>query len=433
MQISYTFLVFSGAACKWAVSILVTVGYCSDSINGAMLGPVLPDLSSSRGYDVASLAMLVPAFSAGGSVGAACGWIFDSVSGTAHLPRGAVAVLAVVLTVEAAFAALMSTVHSREAMAFACFWLGCCSGLYRTGANWMMMRLHQEKAAPHIQMIHFSSGVGRFLSGMIASYFIHAKSLPGAFLSGALTLGVVAAPLAGIAVLYLQSDGCSSKKDKQGTNCKETVKESEPAETDTSMFVVLVSLFVFIVMGVQNSFQYLVTSYAVAASPPLNFSSTAKAALLSASYGAAFAASRLLSIPVSVKFKPLTLLQGCIALTVVALVWIMVYPDSTETLEWASAVLGLALAPAFPTAINYAKHTLGVSMSGSKLSMLMTSGTMGGIFLPQLAGQFCGEKGGLWGPPQVMMQLLCVTALSGIAVLMCATIWTPAKKKLKHK
>ena len=60
-------------AMVYVVSGLVAAAYCSESIAAAMLGPMLPDLARERGLDVSSLAILIPAYNAGGSIGAACG------------------------------------------------------------------------------------------------------------------------------------------------------------------------------------------------------------------------------------------------------------------------------------------------------------------------------------------------------------------------
>ena len=104
-------------------------------------------------------------------------------------------------------------------------------------------------------------------------------------------------------------------------------------------------------------------------------------------------------------------------------------PHSTQIIEWASMALGLALAPAFPTTINYAKQTLGAAMSGSVLSLLMFSGTMGGVFLPQIAGQYIKKvpvgKGGIESGPEAMMHLLFGAILLGTVVMALAARVAP--------
>ena len=170
--------------------------------------------------------------------------------------------------------------------------------------------------------------------------------------------------------------------------------------------------------------RYLVTSYAVAASPPLNFATTSDAALLSANYGAAFALGRLIAIPASARFSSLSLMVVSVALSIASLWALVASPDSSSTLQvstvpyhrttlsahaharvcvcqlttmimrlpvllllllllheyvqGASAALGLALASVFPSALNFAKATLGERMTGGMLSLLMLSGTAGG-------------------------------------------------------
>eukprot|EP01046_Picozoa_sp_COSAG06_P088265 COSAG06_NODE_34688_length_471_cov_0.518817_1_plen_74_part_10 len=67
-------------------------------------------------------------------------------------------------------------------------------------------------------------------------------------------------------------------------------------------------------------------------------------------------------------------------------------PASSETLQMASASLGLALASLFPSALNYAKSTLGDRMTGGMLSIIMLSGTFGGVVVPKIAGQLLGGE-----------------------------------------
>lgn len=407
------------------VSLLVAFAYCAQAITEAMIGPVLPDLARTRGFDVAALAVLIPAYNVGGSLGTAFGGMaFDRVADESRLPRGAISFLAVVMIFVASFAAAMSVPAGREVMIVISFCQGCCGGVFRTGANWMMMRLHDKTAGPWISTIHFCSGVGRWWAGLLGSYFISTDNLPGAFLSGAVIVLGVAVPLLVVAFSVSGSSGGASLKDTTETEAKPGSPTATAEGAD--LFLYMLASFVFVIMGVQNSFQYLVTSYAVAASPPLEYHSTSLAALLSASYGFAFAASRLLSIPAAVYFPdPLPRLQLSVVVSLGALVAITTQPASGSVLETGSMALGLALAPAFPTAINYGKQTLGPAMTGGKLSLLMSAGTFGGVFVPQLAGQFVSGGGkGAYGP-EVMMQMMSTVCLAGGVLLMVSARVVP--------
>jgi len=365
------------------------------------------------------------------------GSAFDAAAGvgSSRAPPKALGLLSVTMLVIAGISSQMSASYGREILCVISFCQGCFGGIFRTGANWMMMRLHEEKVAPFIQTIHFSSGVGRFLAGLIASYFITRQEIPWAFLTGSLIIAAVAAPLGGIAVLsgtdkeeYSEDLAASIEEDASTSEESKDIGVVRPLENGEGLFIGLVALFVFILMGVQNSYQYLITAYAVASSPPLWYSSTADAALLSASYGFAFAASRLLAIPFSAHLDSLTILYMSTVLTTISLGCIVVGPGASSTLEWASFAIGAALAPAFPTSINYAKQTLGASMSGGQLSLLMFSGTMGGVFLPQIAGQFIrkdSDESLVSAGPEAMMQLLFGAMLLGMFVMSVAARAAP--------
>lgn len=203
-------------------------------------------------------------------------------------------------------------------------------------------------------------------------------------------------------------------------------------------FMGLLLVSVFFLMGVQHSVQYFLTSYAVAASPPLEFSTTAKAATLSTLYGGAFALGRLASVFAAARFPASLLLKCSAALTCSALGAVVALPRSSLALQGSACVLGAVLSPAFPSAINYAKRTLGASMTGGKLSMLMLGATMGASVVPQLVSPMlakadAGAGAGALGPVFFMPLLLalsvaCAACLASVTMAVGDAQLRPGKK-----
>eukprot|EP00929_Paragymnodinium_shiwhaense_P021725 TRINITY_DN14098_c0_g1_i2.p1 TRINITY_DN14098_c0_g1~~TRINITY_DN14098_c0_g1_i2.p1 ORF type:complete len:510 (+),score=93.98 TRINITY_DN14098_c0_g1_i2:87-1532(+) len=411
----------------WVMTVTTWLAYCMQSLAASMMGPLLPDMARLSGSSVAELSSLVPAFMWGGAAGAAvAGRAFDTTA-SASDPSGVVrqaslGLLGALLLGIAMTHASMAFIGGRMGLAAVCFLQGICDGSFRTGANWVMLRLHAaDKVAPFVLTMHFCSGAGRFLAGVLGARYAGKDDISWGFLLASLAALVLSQALVIVAVLVADKADTKSVRDavvsgdKQKTDAKD---EAEPA--GTSAFVMTVAMFVFLVMGVQNAFQYLVTAYARAASPPLEFTTGAAAAKLSAYYGFAFAAGRLVSIPLSTRLTTAQLLRLSMAATVTALFAVVLAPGSSLAILGAATLLGLALSSVFPSAINYAKQTLGAAMKGSRLSLLMLSGTAGGGAIPPLAGQFLGG-GSLegWGAP-AMMQLLLITALAAGAVLLAA-------------
>ena len=164
----------------------------------------------------------------------------------------------------------------------------------RAGANWSILRLHPAASvAPYVNTMHFCSGVGRFLAGLLGAQFAGTAGLLWAFYvsaiphshftppslltppgllsqtASALALGVSAALCVSALALGDQPVGMPKKAETQaGSKAAGTASSGGAAAApDATTFVWTLALFVFLIMGAQNSFQYLVTSYAVAASP----------------------------------------------------------------------------------------------------------------------------------------------------------------------
>jgi len=417
----------------WTLTILCWLAYCVESLAASVVGPVLPDLAKRSGVEVAALTIMVPAFNAGGAVGNLAGGVaFDAAApgSSGGVGRTSFLLLASLQVGIAITNGLTPASTDPMLMAGATFVHGIFDGAFRCGANWSMLRLHApDTVAPYLQTMHFCSGAGRFIAGLVGAQFAGTEQLlmvfrisSGLALAVGTALGLIALSLGSATVGVLSSAPSGSGK-KAGSS-----SASKAAGQDTTQFIGLLALFVFLLMGAQNSFQYLATSYAVSASPPLEFGDSSKAAMLSASYGGAFAVGRLLSIPASVRMTALAMMACSVAVAVAALAAVVAAPASSETLQMASASLGLALASLFPSALNYAKSTLGDRMTGGMLSIIMLSGTFGGVVVPKIAGQLLGGEVAGFSGPDAMMQLLLLCTASGAAMLVAAASSAPKSK-----
>jgi hypothetical protein len=87
------------------------------------------------------------------------------------VPQGAFFLLSG-LMIAIAIANSMRTPCGINVLVTISFGHGIADGAFRTGANWAMTRLHSaDTVAPYLQTMHFCSGGGRMLAGLLAAYF----------------------------------------------------------------------------------------------------------------------------------------------------------------------------------------------------------------------------------------------------------------------
>eukprot|EP01048_Picozoa_sp_COSAG05_P010431 COSAG05_NODE_917_length_6593_cov_8.024484_4_plen_160_part_00 len=123
--------------------------------------------------------------------------------------------------------------------------------------------------------MHFCSGAGRYAATLIGAYFLSSAEIHWAFYSASgLALGISVA-LASMALLVGDSGVCppasTSRIAASNSVTKKTtkVRVGEITDAQAATFVRTLGIFVFLVMGTQNSVQYLLPTYAVAASAPI--------------------------------------------------------------------------------------------------------------------------------------------------------------------
>ena len=291
---------------------------------------------------------------------------------------------------------------------------GICNGIFRTGSNWALLALHGDTVGPFLQSLHFGSGVGRFLSGIVAGFSLRATG--GGFLLAYFLSCAGLIPIC-LGFIYL-----ASSMDDLGVTFRRKGSSEEgsmPGLFDTAhtdlAFISLSALFVFLSMGVQNSFQSLLTSYAHAHSPPLSFFGE-HAAILSAVFSGSFAFGRLLAIPLSSRCSSSMMLHisvtGMLASCLAASVW-----SSSDAVLWSvAASSGLSMACVFPTSMSYAKEILKDRLTAPILSFLLLSGNAGGVAVPQMLTFFLEEGKGA----DTMMQSLFALSLATAGTMLAA-------------
>ena len=122
--------------------------------------------------------------------------------------------------------------------------------------------------------MHFCSGAGRYTASLIGAYFLTSGQVYWAFYTASGMALAIGALLAIMALLVgdnpiLPANSGSSSAVLTTDKKKSTTRASgevHVTDVQAAKFVRSLALFVFLIMGTQNSFQYLLPTYVVAAS-----------------------------------------------------------------------------------------------------------------------------------------------------------------------
>ena len=112
--------------------------------------------------------------------------------------------------------------------------------------------------------------------------------------------------------------------------------------------LVLMVVFFFLHVAAEMSYAGWIASYAVAT----DLANVTDARLLTSAFWGAFTLSRLLSIPIAIRFRPGTILLGGLLGCVASLSIILLLPDSSTALWLGTIGMGISIAPLFATSIS---------------------------------------------------------------------------------
>ncbi len=174
--------------------------------------------------------------------------------------------------------------------------LGVGEGAMDVGANTMIVWVHGDKVGPFMNGLHFFFGLGAFLSPLI---FAQAILLTGEITWGYRLLALLVLPVA--AFVYVQPSPAHQGRAEDGTL----------APINFSLVLPL-GVFFFLVVGLEGAFGGWLYTYAT----QLELGTAVTAAYLTSAFWGAFTLGRLIGIPLSIRFRPRTLILadviGCL-------------------------------------------------------------------------------------------------------------------------
>ncbi|XP_068606647.1 major facilitator superfamily domain-containing protein 4B [Brachionichthys hirsutus] len=154
------------------------------------------------------------------------------------------------------------------------------------------------------------------------------------------------------------------------------------------MIHILGGMVLFMTDGIVGAYAGFVYTYGVA--PPISLPHKT-AGYLASIFWATITAGRLLSIPLSYRFKPVKLLMFNLAGAIVTMSMLLIFYTSSTFLFVGTGLCGLFLSSIFPCMLAYTEDIL--DYQGCATSVLVTSAGMGEMVMQVLVGSIIQTEG----------------------------------------
>jgi len=359
------------------------VCFISLGLGTASLGPILPFLADNVRVSIGQISFVFTAQNLGyllGSVGGS--WLYDHFKSHKLMAfsLGLMVVMGLLIPLMSWYYALLVVL----------LFFGLGLGTIDAGGNLNLMWLLQSRVGPFMNALHFSFGLGAFLSPIIISYVM---AWSGGSLMWAMWALVILYLPGLIGLITFESPENIATKDHHGIT----------TPVNYRMIIPIILLF-FLSVGIQTGFGGWVFTYV----SELSIADVSKAALMTSLFWGAMTLGRMIAIPFSKKVEPhLMLLISCI-LTVLTMGLILIWPLSSWMMWVGSAGLGLATATIFPTLMAFAEARM--TMTGRITGLFFLGSGLGMMVLPMLLGQIFEYLGGY-------LMMLTLFALAALALV----------------
>jgi fucose permease len=341
----------------------------------AAVGPTLPALAQQTGSQKSEISSVVMARSCGFIAGSLlAGRLYDRVKGHPLL-SGALFLLAAV-------ASLIPVPANLWQLVILFLIQGIMGSTVSVGGNTLLIWAHRNQAGSLLSGLHFTWGVGAFLSPAIVA---RTMKFSGNIGLAYWILAIMTLPIC----LWII---------RQPNPLHPQKSASSSAGTVIVPLALMICVFLFLYTGLEACFGNWIYTYALEIGL-----SKASAAYLNSVFWGTLTLGRLLNISLSSRLRPRTILTldltGCLLSVLAMLFW-----RQSATVLWAAiSTFGLSMGSIFPTIISFAGRRM--SLSGQLTGILFASASAGAMCLPWLVGQFLDRVGS---------QMLLYTALSAL-------------------
>jgi len=270
--------------------------------------------------------------------------------------------------------------------------IGISIGILDVGGNTLIVWLFGRQVGPYMNALHLSFGVGALLSPMLADRIMIAT---GGIRWVYWTLAILVLPV----IIWLM------RKTSPVRPIDETESSEDSPQRSYSLLILMISALFFMHVGTELGFGSWIFSYAAA----VDIGPDTLARLLNTIYWGGFTLGRLISVPLSIKLRPQTMLFVDLLGAVTSIGIALVFRTWQPSIWIATFGLGLSIASMVPSTLNFAERRMPIS--GRVTSFFLVGGNAGSMILPWLIGQMFETSG-----PQSMLLVLAVAM--GLALLL---------------
>ena len=358
-----------------AITAIYYASFTGLGMVAAALGPSLPGLADQAHVQLKQASLLFTAINLGYLIGAL-------TSGRLYDRRPGHPIMAIALLMMAVMVALVPAMPQLALLALVMLILGSSQAFLDVGGNALLVWLHRDKVSPFMNGLHLFWGIGTFLSPILIA---QAVLRTGMFAWAYWLMALLFLP---VAWLLRSAASPEAPHNEPG---------AAPQRNPGWQLVALFVLFFLTFTGAEGAYGGWIYSYAIAT----EIATPATAAYLTSAYWGALTLSRLVSIPLAVRFRPRTLLIADLVGCLVGLSLAVLGGGSPVTIWIATIIFGASIATLFPVTVSYANQIL--TVTGQFTSWIFVGASLGGMLIPWLIGQFFETAG-----PQSAMVILLV-------------------------
>nr|XP_044998923.1 major facilitator superfamily domain-containing protein 4A isoform X3 [Jaculus jaculus] len=265
--------------------------------------------------------------------------------------------------------------HDVKVLASVMALAGLAMGCIDTVANMQLVRIYQKDSAFFLQVLHFFVGFGALLSPLIADPFLsEANCLPGNSTHNVTSRSH----------LFHASRVLGQHHSTAQPWSNQTITKSPPKDAAENH----VSYAFWIMALINGAYSAFVYSYAV--EKPLSVGHKAAGYLPSLFWGF-ITLGRLISIPVSSRVRPSTMVFVNVAGVVITFLLLLIFSYNVIFLFVGTASLGLFLSSTFPSMLAYTEDIL--QYKGCATTVLVTGAGIGEMVLQMLVGSVFQAQG----------------------------------------
>jgi len=370
-----------------AITAIYYSSFIGLGMSTSVIGPTLLDLAKQTQVSLSRISLIFTAVNLGYLLGAL-------VIGRLYDRRAGHPMMAVALLLGGVLLALVPVIPQLALLLVVVLLLGGAQAGLDVGGNTLLVWLHRERVSPFMNGLHLFWGLGSALAPiLIAQAFL----ITGGFRSGYWVISILLLP---IALLLFRAPSPIAAHKEPG---------AAPQQPTNWPLVGLFALFFMTFVGAEGAYGGWIASYAVAT----DIATPAMAAYMTSAYWGALTLSRLVSVPLALRFRPRSLLIADLVGCLVGLS-LAVMGEGLPIMTWvATIVMGASVATLFPVTMSFAGEV--VTVTGQFTGLMFVGASLGGMLLPWLIGQFFEPL----GPHSAMVIMLVdMVICAGVFVLL---------------